>query len=368
MDKIKNDNKLVQTLNTRYTRESRNVNFDLMINTSIFFVGTGASGPMIEQFNKIGIKRLFLFDLDIVEINNLTSQNFTVNDIGLNKAEALKCRLESCEFERGNPDIPALEVKTYGDFLAISDDEINSIIAEEKAKGQQVILVLASDYHPVQARGNRIAKKFDIPVFWVGIYRMGKAGEIIFYIPGNDLPCYRCITETRYQFFDKNHLANHLENDYSGSGRSSGLPMAATFIDSILAHLIIGFIHSDVEDNQHGKLFRRLLGEKRNFIQCQLDPEYMLNGDEDIFPQIQGPDMIAFNTIFQHEERSFNCIDCHYKNIWEHTDYTKENYRLALEKFSEWTSAFMHGGVFHHPLLSEYDGFFADWEKHMAPE
>jgi len=265
---------LLKELNSRYKRVSQNVNFERMLEAAIIFVGVGASGHMIEQIVRLGIKAVYLFDPDKVEKQNIPAQNFTVDDIGLYKTEALRRRLEVCQFEKGNSSITPLEVYTYGDFLEISDHEIQEIIRKEGEKGRQVILVMASDYHPVQARGSRIVHKFEIPIFWVGIYRMGMAGEIIFSIPGHDLPCYRCITESRYRFFDKNRLANHLEGDYSGSGRSFGLPMAATFIDSILSHLIVGLIHLDIEENQHAKMFRKLLDEKRNFIQCQLDPNY----------------------------------------------------------------------------------------------
>ena len=283
----------------------------------------------------------------------------------MEKPEALKRRLMECEFEKGNPEIPALEVFTYDDFLSISDDELGAIIQSEKTAGRQVIFIMASDYHPVQARGNRIAIKYGVTVFWVGIYRMGKAGEIIFYKPGHDLPCYRCITETRYQFFDKNRLADHIRGDHRGSGRSSGLPMAASFIDAVLSHLVIGCIHREIETNQHAKLFRRILKEKRNLIQCQLDPDYRLNDSENIFAQVQGSDQIAFNTIFLAERRNGECIDCRWDHpIWQDTDYTKENYRKRLETFSEYEAAFMHGVYeYKHSLLDKYEDLFPEWEK-----
>lgn len=274
------------TLNERYIRVNQNVNFDEMMNTVIFWVGTGASGSAIEQLTRLGIKRLHLSDNKLVRRKNMVAQNFRHSDIGIPKTEALKKRLKQCEFEKGNPDITPIKIYTHGDFLAITDRQIRRIIKKEKSKGRRVVFVMSSDYHPVQAGGNRIALKYGVAVFWVGIYRMGKAGEIIFYVPGHDLPCYRCIAETRYQFFDTNRLADHLMGIGNGAGRSSGLPMAATFIDAVLLHLIIGYIHLNIDQNQHSRLFRQLLVEKRNFIQCQLDSEYRLNESEDIFAQV----------------------------------------------------------------------------------
>jgi hypothetical protein len=361
------DEKTLKWLEAKYSRESKNVFFDLMLNTTFVNVGLGASGPMVEQFAKLGIRPFYLFDMDIVETKNFPSQSYTHIDENMNKAKATKRLLLNCEFEKGNPNIPPLEIITNGDFLDISDNEIEKIIKHERKKGHEIIFIVTTDYHPADARANRVALKYRVPVFWVSLYRMGMAGEIIFYLPGHDLPCYRCITETRYNFFDKNRLANHLKGDFSGSGQSMGLPMAATILDAILGHLVVGYIHRNVEENQHGKLFRRLLNEKRNFIQCQLDPDYLLNDNDDIFAQIQGPDMIAFNTIFQRENKKQDCPDCFPyrdgKQIWEHTDYTKENYREILQKLSAMKTSDKNGKPYWHPLLKQYADLFPVWEK-----
>ena len=322
------DPQTLAELNDRYSRVSGNVDFNIMIGAALFFAGNGAAGPMIEHFGRLGIKKFYLFDNKCVKIKNLVAQNFTHADISQPKSEALKNRLEDCEFEKGNPKVPALEVHAYGDFLAMSDDDLEVTFQSNVAAGFENNCVMGSDYHPVQARGNRIALKYNLPTFWVGIYRGGMAGEIIFYVPGHGLPCYRCITQSRYDFFNRNRLDQHLRGNFTGTGRSAGLPQAAHFIDSILSHLIIGLIHMDVEENPHGKLFRRLLGEKRNLIQCQLDPDYKLNEEEDLFAQIKGPDLIAFNTLFQREKKNPRCLDCGQEalgpNGWQLTDYTKE--------------------------------------------
>jgi hypothetical protein len=362
------NDRTLEELNARYSRESKNICFDLMLNTTFVNVGLGASGPMIEQFAKLGIKSFYLFDNDIVETKNLPSQSYKNKDVGVKKAEATKKILEDCEFEKGNANLPSLEIFTYGDFLEISDDEMENIIKCNREKRREIIFIITTDYHPADARASRIALRFEVPTFWVSLYRMGMAGEIIFYLPGHDLPCYRCITETRYNFFDKNRLLNHLKKDFSGSGKSMGLPMAATIVDSILAHLVVGYIHRNIKENQHGSLFRKIIHEKRNFIQCQLDPEYMLNDNEDIFSGIQAPDLIAFNTLFQQENEKQNCLDCRkFSNswVWKDTDYTKENYRNVLETFSMWQAGLSSESGYVHPLLYKYKNLFPQWDKYL---
>ena len=319
-------------LNRKYERISDNVEFEIAVNTSLIIAGTGASGHMVETLARIGVRNFYLFDPDRVEPKNLVAQNFTTADIGLPKTLALYERLKTCTFEVSSSDLPPLQVECQGDFLAIEDEEIETLIAHELMQGRRPMLILSSDFHPVQARGSRIALKYGLTAFFVGIYRQGMAGEIIFYEPGYGLPCYRCVAESRYRSWDQANLSEHRAGvPFSGAGRSAGLPMAATFIDAILSHLIVGAMHRDIEANPHGRLYRRLLDEKRNFIQTQLDPSYRLNGEEDIFSQISGPDVVTFNTLFQQEPVQPHCRDCssvpgsRADRVWSHTDYCRED-------------------------------------------
>jgi hypothetical protein len=288
-----------------------------MSKTTIFAIGTGASGKFLEELARLGIKRFFLFDPDIVERHNLVAQNFRADDIGRLKVDALKERLEQIEFERDNPTIPRLEVMTGKDFLAVADRKLDELIDAEQAMGNRPVFLFMTDAHLVQARGSRIALKYQVPTFWVGVYRGGGAGEIVFWLPGfHGLPCYRCITAPRYAHYDKAAVKRQI------SAKSSGLPFATSLLDSILGHLVIGGIHYGDQRNPHGRLLSRLLRERRNFVQVQLDPEYRLGG-EDIFDQIDGPDMVCFNTLFQIDGAKATCPDCGSRANWTATDYTR---------------------------------------------
>src|SRR5207249_2199483 len=63
--------------------------------------------------------------------------------------------------------------------------------------GDADLLLLAADRFEAQARGNQAALLLGKPAVWVGLYRGGLAGEVIFWHP--DLAaCYRCLCEKRY--------------------------------------------------------------------------------------------------------------------------------------------------------------------------
>jgi hypothetical protein len=110
-----------------------------------------------------------------------------------------------------------------------------------------------------------------------------------------------------------------------------------------------------------------LLEEGRNFIQCQLDPDYRLNDCENIFSQLKGPDVIAFNTIFQNENIRRDCPDClpsrRGNEIWKCTDYTKEDYKEIIEMLPALEAAAVDTKPYRHPLLKEYSHLFPVWKK-----
>ncbi len=310
----------IKLLNKKYKRISDNIDFKRLFDVELIFVGVGAITPIIVSMVRMGAKNVTLIDPDVVEEKNIATQGFNRKHIGMPKVEALAEILQEVDFEHANPDVPALRIRTlHTDFLSLTDEEII------QGNNSRQIMIATTDYHPAQARANRLSLANNIPCFWIGIYRGASAGEIIFTDPGasTKLPCYCCITKSRYAYFEENHIVNHISGSHKGVAASSGLPFASSFIDSIAAHLIIGCIHKDCSANPHGAFYRRLLEERRNFIQVQLDPNYRMRG-ENIFAQLKGPDVLSFNTLFQHDIIDDNCHDCQQK--WIYSDYTKEFY------------------------------------------
>ena len=339
-------------LNQDYARVAGHVDFAKMLDTCIIHIGVGASGTSIEQFSRLGVKRWILFDPDTVEKKNLVAQDFEIADVGKLKVDAIKERMERCEFENGSADVPPLQISTFADFLEPDDATLDALIEAEKRNYGQVILVAATDFHPAQARAARLGIRHAIPAFFIGAYRDGLAGETIFYDPAaNDMPCYRCIVASRYAAFDGR------PPESQRAAKSSGLPFAIGVLDSQLGHLVVGCIHRDqtesvsmlapqavlsntevtdipidaafeaaVAVNQHARLYQELVADKRNFIQTQLNPSYRMAG-EDIFRDaagVHGSKVKTFISMFETDVKNPHCPDCANSTAWQHTDYRKD--------------------------------------------
>ena len=134
---------------------------------------------------------------------------------------------------------------------------------------------------------------------WVGLYQGGRAGEIIYYVPGVTEACYRCICSSRYRAF--------------AAGSANVSSTGATTFDLHLVDAIAGQIGSGIltrgADNRMGRLIDQL--GNRNLLQIKMDPDYRLAG-KDIFAHYLGdhPANFSFTTIALPMQRDPNCPDC----------------------------------------------------------
>jgi len=80
--------------------------------------------------------------------------------------------------------------------IALGSFEIKLFFSEmSKLYSESCYRVIALDPNPAATDENVI------PAIWTGLYRAGRAGEIIFYVPGKTSACYRCICSSRYKAF-----------------------------------------------------------------------------------------------------------------------------------------------------------------------
>jgi adenylyltransferase/sulfurtransferase len=113
-------------------------------NKSVIVVGAGGLGNVvISEMSCIGLKTIYLFDFDKIEIHNIHRQfNFTQTDIGLNKGEVLSRKMERC------------------------NTEIVPIIEKFESFDKRVDLIIdCSDNFEVRKKIDKFAKQRDIP--WV---------------------------------------------------------------------------------------------------------------------------------------------------------------------------------------------------------
>lgn len=275
------------------------MNFDRILSTidvprmrqsHVTIVG-GAYG-LAQDLVRCGLQSLTYVDFDRITATNPARQDFNMTDLGRHKAEALAATLKLI-----NPDV---EVNCLiRDFCDIGQEEFDLHF------GHTDLFIFATDFFPAQARGNLQALRLRKPAVWIGLYRGGRAGEIIHWVPEVTPACYRCVASGRYRAFhaQANEAANPTHVSSAG-----GTILDLHLIDAIAGQIAVGILTQGA-DNRMGRLIRQL-GD-RNLLQVKVDPEYRL-GEKDIFAQYLGehPANFSFNTIALSMEPERHCPDC----------------------------------------------------------
>jgi hypothetical protein len=289
------------------------VDVDRMQQSHATIVG-GACG-LAQDLVRCGLGSLTFVDFDRIDASNPARQDFNSTDIGRYKAEALADTLRQI-----NPDV---EVNVLlRDFCDIREDEFDA------AFGHSDLFILATDFFPAQARGNLEALRLGKPAIWIGLYREGRAGEIIYRMPGVTPACYRCIASGRYRAFAAHAHApadpiNAQEANPTHVPSTGGIIFDLHLVDAIAGQLAVGILTAGA-DNRMGRLIRQL--GNRNLLQVKMDPDYRLNG-KDIFSQYLGnhPANFSFTTIALPMEPELDCPDCRMlRELWEQIEVTEE--------------------------------------------
>jgi adenylyltransferase/sulfurtransferase len=144
---------------------------------AVLIVGAGGlGGPIAMALAASGIGALRICDPDSVELSNLQRQiQFTLDDLGKNKATALAARLAARGHHQVEPTGRRFEASTAAALL----HEIDMVID-------------GSDNFATKFAVNDAAVERDIPAV-IGA-AIGTRGQVLSAIPGGG--CYRCLFET----------------------------------------------------------------------------------------------------------------------------------------------------------------------------
>jgi molybdopterin/thiamine biosynthesis adenylyltransferase len=266
------------------------IDVDRMQQSHVTFVG-GVYG-LAADLVRCGLRSLTYVDFDRIDSSNPARQDFSMTDVGRHKADALAGTLK-----RINPEVEINYL--LRDFCDISEQEFDAYF------GQTDLFILGTDFFPAQARGNLEAIRLRKPALWISLYRAGRAGEIIYWVPTITPACYRCIASSRYRAFQSQATDPENGTQISSTG---GTILDLHLVDAIAGNIAVGILTAGA-DNRFGRIIQQL--GKRNILQVKIDPEYRL-GERDIFAEHLGenPANFSFTTIALPMEPEQDCPDC----------------------------------------------------------
>ena len=120
-----------------------------LLNSRVLVAGVGANGSVAaEAIVRIGVGNIILADPDRVEANNLNRQNYTADDIGQFKVDALKRRLISIQ--------PEVAIQTCSEGITLSN--------AEKIMGACNVVIENCDYYPAKILLGRLGQRHVKPI------------------------------------------------------------------------------------------------------------------------------------------------------------------------------------------------------------
>jgi hypothetical protein len=274
-----------------FNRIESTIDVERMQRSHVSFIG-GAYG-LARDLVRCGLGAVTLMDYDRVAASNPARQDLYLSDLGRYKTEAT-----AADLRRINPTV---EVEVHPrDFCELTRDEIDALF------GHTDQFIYATDFFPAQARGNLEALRLGKSAVWIGMYQGGRAGEIVYHVPGVTPACYRCICGTRYEAFAS-----------GGATVSShgGTVLDLHLVDAVAGQIAVGILTRGAPNRMGGLIDK--LGD-RNLLQIKIDPDYTL-GEKDIFWHYLGdhPANFSFTTIAIPMEREDGCPDCGHLHVRE---------------------------------------------------
>ncbi|MFC1635680.1 ThiF family adenylyltransferase [Planctomycetota bacterium] len=266
-----------------FNRISQSIDVEKMQNSHVTIIGSPVR--LFRDLVHTGLGAGTMVDFDRVSGSNPARQDFYSTDITRLKGETV-----AKDVQKINPEF---EFEFYAlDYCTIPREQHDQLF------GHTDLFVFAADFFPANARGNLEALRLGKPALFIGLYAGGRAGEIIFVLPG-ETACYRCICGSRYDAFARGGASVS-----SAGGTISDLHLVDAIADQIGSGLI-----TRGANNRFGQLIDKL--GNRNLLQVKIDPDYRMAG-KDIFAAYLGdhPANFSFTTIALPMEREIDCPDC----------------------------------------------------------
>ena len=258
----------------------------------VLIVGLGSGGSQTaEALTRASVEHFTLIDPDAVAPENLSRSAYQLADIGLLKTDALAARLRSINpgavIEPISLDITNIPTQRLADLICNSD-----------------IVIAATDDPKAQMEINHRAWSLGVPAVFGGVYAGGKAGEVIFTVPGQTR-CYRCAAANRHA----------RTGDVSKMNYGTGQLQAEPALGSDITHAVtasvkiaVGLLEMGMGSQGHsaGTMVAAALGKGYQFLITSTVADF------DFFPKIfaDTPAQHAYQSVWMSVQGDPACPTC----------------------------------------------------------
>lgn len=253
-----------------FARISTSIPLDYMEECTIIGVGCGGARGFYEDMARCGVGKFILIDGDISSRSNIASQNGYISEIGKNKAFVVESRLRDIN--------EYVAVKAVDRMLDdnISDEDFGKLMEEISAEEGKTLLCAFTDSFDAQARCQKLATKFKLPLLAAQHHAYGDSSEVLYWYPGLSKYNQEDILATRYEAY-----ANGFKNDVT----SVGSPIFnTTRLNALCEKIAIGIFLYKADVNSRYSSFLRYNSDRNLILVRQKCLDYTDSVIDELFP------------------------------------------------------------------------------------
>ena len=221
-----------------FSRNKGILESDVMKKKCAVIIGCGSVGSLVAmELARAGVEKYVLCDADTLEYHNVCRHQCGIEDVGDLKVNALKRKILNIN--------PKANVKTFGGII----QNIPKEILDEMCAPLETIFVGCGDNRAADVYANKIAIYYDAAFISIGFWERAYAGEIFYYLPKKNMPCYKCALgsgDLSGRVEANHHVYSNQEN-LEGIKFEPGISVDINFITSIGIKLIIDILNSTNE-------------------------------------------------------------------------------------------------------------------------
>lgn len=223
---------LVQNI---FSRNTGILESSIMRDKTVIILGCGSVGSLVAlQLAKSGVGNFLLVDNDIVEYHNLCRHQCGISDVGRYKTDALKERILNINASAK----VRCEVSTV--------EMLRKEVFDEHCIKEKTIIVGCADNRAADVYANSIAVMYKVPFISIGFWERAFAGEIFYYLPEQNMPCYKCALGDGGELSNRTNANRRIytnEEDLSKVVFEPGIAADIDFVTTVGIKLILDILN-----------------------------------------------------------------------------------------------------------------------------
>lgn len=239
-----------------FSRNKGILETDKMNKKRAVILGCGSVGSLVAmELARAGVSHFILSDPDIIEYHNICRHQCGIEDVGDLKINALERKLLNI-----NPNIEIMK------FEGIVQNLPKAMLDEFCVKNETVFVGCA-DNRTADVYANRISIYYDAYFISIGFWERAFAGEIFYYMPGKNMPCYECALGEGGNISARAEANHHVYSNQEfteGIKFEPGISVDINFITTVGIKIIIDMLNK----NDEGYIPRVLDNLKQYTVIC----------------------------------------------------------------------------------------------------